>query len=545
MKTLLKYLILPVVVLVFVFYYTKEKPDIRYVLSDRIPVELVEGSSLKSVQQLEVKNVGSSEAKQIQVIMTGKIISYDLQKYSKADTVNEYRSGASAEILYPALPPQGSFKLLIRSSGDGISKEGLSVRYSQGKGKEAFGESNSYGFLWGIGFPLIYILFLVWIIWSMAADSLEGRAGYDGLSIVRRKKPFYLTATRWKTIRNKALEQKTGSFGSRDIESSPSYVFLNNDKPKGLADEDWLSSAKKASDTLTIILSDASMLPYDGKQVLNLLKVQRPLYFDEEKWAQLTMKISGIAVVLLKKDYGIRRNKEGLVSAIKQKRPDQLSEKTWSDYIEFLEQEYFNILSKEMERESLYGNSPINYLEGQQLSCIAQERADSLRERAYKLQLSQALNVLETEGAKKFVNSGKPKWMNESDYDLRLEKANRIIELDVLARKYQSLLSVIEGILSMKPLGADKPETLTGEEWGKILRIDAEFKTYMQDKENLAADRNSVSIMKSKIECQLKIIHDVLTDPGSIDRVEDYSNAFSLGNFENLKLLAKHLGAIL
>ena len=77
------------------------------------------------------------------------------------------------------------------------------------------------------------------------------------------------------------------------------------------------------------------------------------------------------------------------------------------------------------------------------------------------------------------------------------------------------------------------------------MRIDAEFKDYTQDKENLATDKNIVSTLKCKIERQLDIIHNVLTDPGSVDRIEDYSNVFSPGNFENLRLLSEHLKAIL
>ena len=446
-KTLLTSLILPALLLVFGYYYTKEKPDVRYVLSESIPVKLAEESPPETLQQLEIKNVGSSEARQIQLIIRARIISYDLLKYSKADTVNEYRSGASTEIVYPALPPQGSFRLLIRSSGDGISKESLNISHSRGKAKEAFAESiNNYASLLVIGIFLLYISVLSLMIRAIAVDSLESKASHDSLSVMRRRKPFYLNGARWNSIRNKALEHRVRSFGSRDIETSPSYVFLNGDKPNKLNDEDWRSSVKKASDTLSGALSETSMGSYTAGEMLNLLKVRKPVHFHEEDWTKLTKKLSGILLLMLKKDYKLR-TKDGLFSAMKEKRPDQVPEDTWSGYQQFLEQEYFNFLSNEMGMIALREGSLIDYLGDQHLGCLQQEKADYLKKQAYRLQLSQLPDVLRIKGAEEFVRLGRPGWIEENDYEFRLENAKRSINLDLLTQKYQSLLSAFESIL--------------------------------------------------------------------------------------------------
>jgi hypothetical protein len=586
MKTLLTSLILPAVLLIFGYYYTKEKPDIRYALSERIPVKLAEESSSESLQQLEIKNVGSSEAKRIQLIIKAKIISYDLLKYSKADTVNEFRTGTSAEIVYPALPPQGSFRLLIRSSGDGISKDSLSITHTQGKGKEAFAESkNSYLTLFLIAIVLFYLLLVFVMIRNIAIDSLESKAAYDSDSILRRKKPLYLNAEKWKSIRKKALEDKLSRdriSASRDIENSQSYVFLNINRPDYLNEEEWHSLVKKASDILSTVLSQASIDSYTAGQVLNLIKVRKPLHFHGEDWSKLTKKISGIFVLLLKTDYTLRtkegllnamkekrpdqvpedtwsdylkfleqeyfnllkkghtlRTEEGLLNAMKEKRPDQVPEDTWSDYLKFLEQEYFNTVSEKMEVQG----SPIDYLEEQQLGCLPQDKADALVKRAYELQLRKLPNVLHIKDAAKFVESERPKWIKDFDYEFLMMKAKGTIDLDVLTQKYHGLLWAFESILIQGPLSPSKPEKVTDEEWQKILKIDSEFRACKQGEKKLAEDKIRVSTLKTKIERQLEIIHNLLVDPGSIDRIEDYSNVFSPGNFENLRLLSKHLKA--
>jgi hypothetical protein len=340
------------------------------------------------------------------------------------------------------------------------------------------------------------------------------------------------------------LLKKDHTFGSRDIETSPSYVFLNGDRLNYLNDDDWLSLVKTASDTLSAMLSEASILSYTAGEVLNLLKIRRPLHFHEEEWTKLTKKIVGILFLLLKKDHTFP-TKDGLLSAMKGKRPDQIPEGTWSDYQQFLKREYFNTLSEEIEMISLHKGSPIGYLEDQQLDCLPQEKADDLRKRAYRLQLSQLPDVSEIKGAEIFLKFEKPSWIEEFDYKFRLEKAKRTTDLEVLTQKYQSLLRAFESMLTQEPIGASKPETLSNEEWINLLRIDAELRAYTQDKENLAADKNRVSTLKSKIERQLDIIHNVLIDPSSVDRIEDYSNVFSTGNFENLRLLSKKLKAIL
>ena len=50
-----------------------------------------------------------------------------------------------------------------------------------------------------------------------------------------------------------------------------------------------------------------------------------------------------------------------------------------------------------------------------------------------------------------------------------------------------------------------------------------------------------MSELKQKIEKQLRIVHEFIADPTVVDRIEEYDDIFSPGNFENLKRLSQSL----
>ncbi len=58
-------------------------------------------------------------------------------------------------------------------------------------------------------------------------------------------------------------------------------------------------------------------------------------------------------------------------------------------------------------------------------------------------------------------------------------------------------------------------------------------------KNNIQKQKNKK--LKKKLSKQLKILNDFFDEPNSINRVEDYDNPFSIGNFERLKEFSKKL----
>jgi len=89
----------------------------------------------------------------------------------------------------------------------------------------------------------------------------------------------------------------------------------------------------------------------------------------------------------------------------------------------------------------------------------------------------------------------------------------------------------------------EQPDSLDGKEWGDIIELERKIATTSmkieEDKSKLETDKQKTNELKNKVLKQLSIIDDILIDPGSINKIEDYDNPFSEGNFANLKKISK------
>ncbi len=75
----------------------------------------------------------------------------------------------------------------------------------------------------------------------------------------------------------------------------------------------------------------------------------------------------------------------------------------------------------------------------------------------------------------------------------------------------------------------------------KLAKVQATADKYYLESSNLISERAEVRTQKEKIERQLQFINDLLSDPSSIDRIEEYDNTFAAGNYENLREVARLL----
>jgi len=87
------------------YYLTRETADLRFVLSERIPVDFAGVESQSNVQQLEIRNTGNAVAESIQIKIRGHITQYTVFKYSMADSIREFKMPDHLELIYPTLPP--------------------------------------------------------------------------------------------------------------------------------------------------------------------------------------------------------------------------------------------------------------------------------------------------------------------------------------------------------------------------------------------------------------------------------------------------------
>ena len=155
---------------VFLTYYlNNEKVDIRYTLSENIPVTIAGQKFAESIQQLDVKNIGNSEAQRITVKINGQITKYELIKNSQADFVQSFKEKDYLELIYSNLPPEGNFKLVFNSPGIGIKTDDIVIKHNKGKGIEAL--TRTPFAIYSLFLLLFYIIIVITGIRTVLTDS--------------------------------------------------------------------------------------------------------------------------------------------------------------------------------------------------------------------------------------------------------------------------------------------------------------------------------------------------------------------------------------
>lgn len=140
------------------------------------------------------------------------------------------------------------------------------------------------------------------------------------------------------------------------------------------------------------------------------------------------------------------------------------------------------------------------------------------------------------------LKKAKPEIIDEDDWKKYQSFLHKFQKLNTLLTENSILRELFNDLIFGNEL-KEKPDKITIDDWERLKRFEKEiFEKSSQINEDLIElediKRETIPL-KEKLERQLKIIHEVLNDPTAIDRIEEYSNPFSTGNFENLKIIAQ------
>ena len=225
-----------VILAAFGWWLNQDRYDIRYTLSEKIPLSFGSGQQ-ETVQQLEVKNLSNKEVTRVQVKLPPRVTQHEIVKNSQADTADVFTSPDSFELLYAALPPQGSFRLVFKTTGVGVSKHEVQVRHSRGSAQEALADSSLQLIsTWmNAGFFLFYVCVILIQFRNFSIDDWRRNAEYESEKVLRASKPIYIPRDRWKEIRDKAIARfgevdRYRSLSPSDITDSPIYRYLDSEK---------------------------------------------------------------------------------------------------------------------------------------------------------------------------------------------------------------------------------------------------------------------------------------------------------------------------
>jgi hypothetical protein len=128
-------------------------------------------------------------------------------------------------------------------------------------------------------------------------------------------------------------------------------------------------------------------------------------------------------------------------------------------------------------------------------------------------------------------------------------EVQRTIRIELVEHRTRLVEGLLGDLLKGKEIPSERPAEVPDHEWDSIMRLqeglqrlrtaDDVGKANAKKESELKALESELRAKREKVERQLQLIHDALTDPGAIARVEDYDDTFAKGNLDNLKKLAQ------
>lgn len=191
-------------------YLSREHIDLRYTLSEPIPLKFG-GETGFAVQQVSVVNNGENAAKNIHLKIPKGLVDFQLDKNYATDVPQVEKSTENFEVVYPELPPQGHFRLVLKTAGVEISRSDLSIRHQSGWAIDALNAPPSLWswliiFVWfaiilgSIGWSVSQIIESLRESWRSKADTYA-----RWQEVLKAKRPFYFPQLKWTEIRNLAI----------------------------------------------------------------------------------------------------------------------------------------------------------------------------------------------------------------------------------------------------------------------------------------------------------------------------------------------------
>lgn len=478
---------------IFLVFYSQNKPRIRFTLSDQLRIG--QAKDEKIWQLITVRNSGKVVSKNIQLKIQSKIVNYQISKNSEADKPNVFDTSDSFELLYPELPVGGSFELTFATDKKyQIGLEDISVSHSTGEGAEAFSESNFKSLLSNL--PIIFggIIYLIIGFLMLAWASLDNNASmYPVEKVLKKTKPFYITHNKWLDCRQNAIK-KVVSLDSpwKDIILLKSYQILDDEPPSYLSKEEWKNlTAEAISKIQDSFKEHIGQAAYYTEQFLPILRIKQPKNMPDTIWSKIQQEVNNTYFKMMTSKASFS-SMESLQQLLTEEKPEEVHSKTWQKYLSEVKDIYFEKIEKELE----YSNEPYIFIEQQNLKVLSSNKAGKLKEKAYRLQLKLLPDLQAINNAKAFLENPKPEWLKEEDYSRCKEMAANTISAKNTEEEYKEKLSSVK------------------------------------------AREKELSTKIQKVTSQLEIINQAINEPNALERIEEHSNSFAPGNFENLKKIA-------
>jgi hypothetical protein len=554
LRTFPLYLAVPVIAGVILWYFARSTPDVRYSLSERIPVSFTQpdgeppdGKAPDVVQQLEVKNVGSLQADNILVKIRGGIKEHILNKHAEMDAPKVTNRDRSFEVQYPALPPGASFQLSLKSNGDGIPASDVSVSDSRGPARAALsaaGPSAATFVSWSL--ITIYFVMILWVLRLLIINLWKsGNWRKPVGEIVSSARPLYMSEKEWKGAVSASLKESLRGphLIGQDLSKHPAYQLLQLDAPAAINNEaDWKAYMELAVDALKKDYMGVVNGAFTEKQVLDLLGTQGPKGFPESQWAELEANASNQYVKIRMREY---LTQESALKCLQEVKPSRVFPDAWETLLEHWQDGYYKAKTK-----WVTGPAALEYLREAKPEAVPVHLWEKLSESWEKQYFADVMNDFWLANDASRYEQSVDKTLLTPDHRKKFElQVQRAVKRELAERRAILVEGLLEDLLEGKEIPSKGPAELLDQQLGAIRRIQAGLNR-LRDAEDvsrqnaekaseLKALEGELIAKREKVERQLKLIHEVLTDPNGIDRIEDSNDLFAPGNFDNLKKLVQ------
>lgn len=532
-KNLLAPIFVGLIILYAGYILTNKSAELKYTLSEGIPTTFIDNNKKEIIQQLTILNTGNDVAKNILVRIDTSIADYTITKYSLSDESKVTKTDSSFEILYPLLPIEGKITYIFKTSISGINDNNLKITYDNGKAEKALGSNSlNIGNIISSIVMIIYFILILREFLKFQIENLKSRSEYENyFDFLNKKKPFYIGLKNWNEIREKYIKNISIKNTWKTIEEYDVYKVLNEDMPNFITKEEWSLLTSKSIELLDEKLKEIIDKPnYTTHE--SLLLIKKPKLFPEQKWQKLEECINE-NFVDREYLYFIRFNyaDEQLIEKIKKGQPKGLLNKYWDKYNKIiLDLLYLRNLHSVLRDKSLNSES-IKYL--------SEKEQNILTTLLYKVKLNSLRMIDSFDSAKYFKNQEKLEWLKKEDYDRLLENANKYIEFDKNEERNRTYYQLLKDITIHNFHLKTKPDVIEDSEWEKLKELEESILNKLEIVKKDSIENNTQKKknkkLKKKLSKQLKILNDFFDAPDSINRIEDYDNPFSVGNFERLK----------
>jgi hypothetical protein len=470
-----------------VYYLTKDKIDVRYTLSENIPLSFYNTNQpSENIQQLEIKNSGDVLVKKVIIKIDKQIDDYSLKKYSETDSVSVSKK-SGFEMNYPELPPKGSIKLILKTKDNIVKDEDIEIYDDKGIVYEAFKESNQTSY-WSSILAVVYIILIIYNIYNSIVDGINSE--YDPFEkILKRGKPFFVTNSKWSEFRKDAIKELFKTDYSLYVKNSLAAKILQEEKDSHITENEWIEIVNSAQREYRKLLERECLDSYD---IMKLLTLKKPRNIESLMWDEIISSISKSYSVYKIRE--LRYEKIAVIqSFLNSDKPQNISKKEWDSLMEKVE----DILIYRLVYELINVKDIMSYLESVDIQLIDKEKRN------------------------------KP-----------LEIAKKLLEINEFEAVYERLLDIAKG----RDIEEIKPEAISEIAWQNLKVFNnriKEIKQKAEDELTLARKiQKELNPLKEKITKQLSIIDSVLNDPEFINKIESYNDDFSQGNFSNLRRIS-------